>query len=263
MVRKRRVIYYSDLQNDEFSGDNIHPKTIDGNYKYLRENFISKIFHIFWYRMIGVPLAKLYMKFYFGHRIVNRERLKEAEETGYFMYGNHTHFLADALVPAIVNLPRAVFVIVHPNNVSMPVLGKITPYLGALPLPDNAEAGRQFVKAVEHKIKQRQCVMIYPEAHIWPYYTDIRPFADTSFHYPVKYSVPTFCLTNTYQKRKYIQHPRMVTYIDGPFYSDSNLPAKMQKQALRAQVYAKMKERALNNNVEVIRYVKKYHEKSE
>lgn len=82
------------------------------------------------------------MKIHFHHKIVNKKLLKKAKATGYFMYGNHTHFLADALVPTMVNMSKTVAVIVHPNNISMPFLGRITPYLGALPLPDDIEAGK-------------------------------------------------------------------------------------------------------------------------
>lgn len=256
MKKKEKVIYYKDELNDEFAGDNIVAKKIDASYVYLRDGFFGKAAHIFWYRIVAIPMAKVYMKIHFHHKIVNKKLLKKAKATGYFMYGNHTHFLADALVPTMVNMPKTVAVIVHPNNISMPFLGRITPYLGALPLPDDIEAGKNFVKAVEKRIENKYCVMIYPEAHIWPFYTDIRPFKDLSFRYPVKQGVPTFCLTNTYQKRKYSKKPKMVTYIDGPFYPDETLNTKEKKQKLRDDVYNTMKNRAKNSNVCMIRYEK-------
>ena len=96
--------------------------------------------------------------------------------------------------------------------------------------------------------------MIYPEAHIWPFYTGIRPFKDTSFRYPVQQKLPVFSLTNTYQKRRYSKKPKMVTYIDGPFYADASLPVRQQKKMLRDQVYEIMKKRAKNNTVVCVRY---------
>ncbi len=260
MSKKPSIIYYSNELEDEFAGDDITPKKIDGSYRYIRQDSWSKIGHVFWYRIVAIPLAKLYMKLYFHHKIVNKEVLKKAGEQGYFLYGNHTHFLADALIPTMVNMPKMVSVIVHPNNVSMPVLGRITPSLGALPLPDDAEAAKNFVKAIGAKIKQKECVMIYPEAHIWPYYTDIRPFKDTSFRYPVQYGVPSFCLTNTYQKRRFSKRPKIVTYLDGPFYGDEKKSAKEQKITLRNIIYDTMKRRAQFNEVFLIRYEKKAKE---
>lgn len=256
MNRKQKVIYYRDELRDEFSGDHIQAKKIDGGYKYIRDGFWGKLSHIFWYRIIAMPLARLYMKLHFHHKVINREVFKQAQGSGYYLYGNHTHFLADAVIPAVINRPIRVSVIVHPNNVSMPVLGKITPSLGALPLPDDREAARHFMQALEYHIGKRECVCIYPEAHIWPYYTDIRPFTDASFRYPVQQKVPVFCLTNTYQKRKTGKKPKLVSYIDGPFYPDESLSIKEQRKVLRNQVYAAMKERAGNNDMVLIRYEK-------
>ena len=80
----------------------------------------------------------------------------------------------------------------------MPVFGHVTPYLGALPLPDDREAMKHFLDEIAKKIEQDKCVMIYPEAHIWPNYTKIRPFTDSSFRYPVQLKSPVMCFTNTY-----------------------------------------------------------------
>lgn len=99
--------------------------------------------------------------------------------------------------------------------------------------------------------------MIYPEAHIWPYYTGIRNFKDSSFRYPAQLEVPVFCFTNTYQKRKWRATPRIVTYVDGPFYPDKGLSLREQKQQLHEKVIATMKERCKNSNVELIQYVRK------
>lgn len=256
MSKQPHIIYYEDELHDEFAGDHIEAKKIDASYRYIRDDFFGKASHIFWYRIIAIPLAWCYMKLHFHHKIVNKEVLREAKATGYFMYGNHTHFLADALIPTLVNRPKRVSVIVHPNNVSMPFLGKITPALGALPLPDDAVAARNFMKAVKLRAEQGDCVMIYPEAHIWPFYTDIRPFEDLSFRYPVSQNLPAFCLTNTYQKRRFSKRPKIVTYLDGPFWSGGGCSAKEEKKILRDRIYEKMRERAANNSVTVIRYEK-------
>lgn len=257
MGSQPKVIYYEDELNDEFSGDNITARKIDASYRYIRDDFFGKISHLFWYRVIAIPLAWCYMKLHFRHKIINKKVLKQAGKEGYFMYGNHTHFLADALIPTMVNMPKRVSVIVHPNNVSMPFLGKIAPALGALPLPDDAEAARNFRRAVKLRAEQGDCVMIYPEAHIWPFYTDIRPFKDLSFRYPIQQKRPAYCLTNTYQKRRFSKRPRLVTYIDGPFFAEDGLSVKEQKSSLRNQIYARMKERVQNNNMTIVRYVKK------
>lgn len=253
---KRDIIYYKDELKDEFSTAVIEPKVIDGNYKYIHKSLWKRFTHFFWYRMVATPLAFLYLKVYFGHKIINKKVIKQTKDTGCFLYGNHTHFMADALIPTMITTPKDTYVIVHPNNVSMAFLGRITPSLGALPLPDDAEAAKNFIQAVETRIKEKHVVTIYPEAHIWPYYTKIRPFENTSFRYPVKCKVPVYCFTNTYQKRRFRKIPRMVTYVDGPFYPDVQLSGTQQRENLRKQVYEIMVKRSKNSNIQMNQYIK-------
>ena len=252
---KRKIIYYKNELEDEFSTAQITPKTIDENYNYEGGPFFV-LGKLFFYEIIAKPLAFCFMKLKFGHKVVGKQLLKTAKKEGYFLYGNHTNDIADALIPSLSCFPKDVSVIVHPNNVSMPILGKITPYLGALPLPDDAKAARNFNKAIRHKIEKKYCVTIYPEAHIWPYYTKIRPFKDTSFGYPLKMDAKVFCFTNTYQKRRFRKTPKMVTYIDGPFSVDTSLTLKEQRESLRNQVFEAMCKAAGHSNAEMIQYIK-------
>ena len=254
--KEKKIIYYENELEDEFSKAQITPRKIDGAYRYLG-GMARKIGRVFWYRIIAIPLGTLFLKIKYHHKIVNKDVLKEAKGTGFFLYGNHTNAIADALIPTMICRPTGVYVIVHPNNVSMPVLGSITPSLGALPLPDDKEAMKNFQKALETLVGKKQCITIYPEAHIWPFYTGIRNYKDSSFRYPAQYHVPVFCFTNTYQKRKHGNTPQIVTYVDGPFYPDETMPVKKQKEYLHAQVMASMKNYCKNSNVELIQYVKK------
>ena len=255
-MKEQTVYYYKDELNDEFSSAKITPKHIGDDYKYIRSSFFDKIARFFWYRLIFTPAAKFYSTFIARQKIVNKRLLKKFKFTGYFLYGNHTHDLGDALTPHFTNFPKHNYVIVHANNVSMPFLGKLTPYLGALPLPDTKEAYKNFISAIKKRIKEKKCVIIYPEAHIWPYYTKIRPFGDVSFTYPQKLEVPVFCFTNTYHKRRFSKKPKVITYVDGPFYPNTDLSPKEQRKHLRDQVYECMCERAKTSTYEFVRYEK-------
>lgn len=264
MSKEIPVIYYHDELNEEFSTAEITPKVIDGSYNYDDSNISGKVGHVFWYRILVRPFAFLFLKLKYHHKIVNKDLIHQAEEQGFFIYGNHTNPVADAFIPTKVCYPRHAYVIVHPNNVSMPVLGRITPSLGAIPLPDDMDAARNFMKAIQLKIKQNKGVMIYPEAHIWPFYTKIRPFTDASFRYPVQLKTPVFSLTNTYIRRNNkSDKPQIVTYIDGPFFADKTLSAKEQKKQLRDQVYNAMVSRSASNNIELIKYIRAEEEKDD
>ena len=255
-MKNQQIIYYSDELNDEFSTIKIIPRKIDETYKYGDNSFMWNFLHVFWYNIVFKPATIFYFKFILGHKIIGREKLKSFKKKPYFLYGNHTNTACDPFIPSLLSKPNDIFVIVHANNVSMPFLGRINRYLGAVPLPDGLSATKNFMETIKLRISQNHPVCIYPEAHIWPYYTKIRPFTDLSFRYPVQYETATFCFTNTYQKRRF-RKPRIVTYIDGPFYADENLSSKEKKTKLRNMVYNTMVDRSKNNNVEIIKYIKK------
>ena len=153
--------------------------------------------------------------------------------------------------------PKRNHFIVNPENVSMKLLGNSIQLLGAIPIPNNKNGMKNFLETIEKRIKKGYSITIYPEAHIWPYYTKIRPFKAVSFKYPVQYNKPTFCMTNTYQSYgKNNDEIQIVTYIDGPFFANPSLTAQEQKQDLRDKVYNCMTNRSKNSNIEYIKYIK-------
>lgn len=257
MKIKHETITYRDELNDEFAFDSITPRKIGKDYVYVYKSLFKKFTRFFWYRLVAFPPAKIYLVLSQHHKIVNKHLIaRNARKTGCFIYGNHTHNMNDALIPTMVSFPKSVHVIVHPNNISMPVLGRITPSLGAIPLPDDRESTKNFMDCIDYRIKENKCLCIYPEAHIWPYYTKIRPFTSLSFRYPVQYNVPSFCFVNTYQKRRFSKMPKVVTYVEGPFWPDTNLSPKEQREDLRNRIYETMCRLAEHSNVELIKYVK-------
>jgi len=253
---KRKIIYYKDEQNDEFSLAKIEPKRIDASYIYGSRTLWKRFTHFFWYRIVAMPIAFIYTKLEFHHRIVNAEVMKPYRKSGYFMYGNHTQDIGDAFMPNMIEKCKDKYVIVHPNNVSIPVIGHVVPSLGGIPLPDDMAAHRNFTKIIEQRINEGAAIVIYPEAHIWPYYTHIRPFPDTSFHYPIKHGVPAFSFTNIYTRRGKSKKPQIVTYVDGPFFPDESLSPRDRRRELRDRIYGAMTERAKLSDYELIKYVK-------
>ena len=252
-----KTVYYTDERNDEFADDDIIPKVIDENYSYVDDSLGWRLRRFIAYRLVATPIAWLYCKIALHARFRNRKLLKQVKGQGCFVYGNHTQQIGDPFIPNILLFPRSVYVIVHPNNVSMPVLGRITPYLGALPLPSNLKAMRNFRQAVNTRVEQGNVMVIYPEAHIWPWHTGIRDFPATSMKYPVELDAPCFAMTTTYRKRLLGRKPRTVTYLDGPFWPDKDLPPRARAQALRDRIYETMVQRSRESDCQYIRYVKK------
>ncbi len=252
---KSRTYFYHDELNDEFAGSDITPVVIDEHWDYTHDSVRRKAAHVFWYYIVAKPLSKIFLKIHYGHRIVGREKLKPFKKQALFLYGNHTNNMADPFIPSMLFGLKPVYVVAHPDNVSIPKVGWIMKHLGALPIPGDKASMKNFLREIDVCTSEKACVMIYPEAHIWPFYTKIRHFKDTSFAYPVKEKCPVFCFTNTYQKRRFTSVPRIVTYVEGPFYADETLPQKEAKTKLRDEVYSAMVRDSLHSNVEVNKFI--------
>ena len=256
-MKEQQIIYYTDELNEEFSTAKIVPKKIDENYKYKHGviwNITSYIIQNFISMFIKVP----YQKIKFKLKYIGKEKLKKCKNEGYFIYANHTQAFADTFIPSVGIYPKRNFLIVNPENISMKGLGHLVEMLGAIPVPGNIEAMKKFLEIIEERVNNNCAITIYPEAHIWPYYTKIRNFKDVSFKYPIKWNKPAYCMTNTYQSYgKNNDKIKIVTYIDGPFFPDEGLSPKEAQKNLRDKIYNKMVERSKNSNIEYIKYIKK------
>lgn len=248
-----RIEYYTDMLKNEFSPTDIADHSVSPKYVYYSRSFWYKIKHFFWNKIVAWPVAFFHSKCRFSWKLVNKKVFKKAKHTSYFIYGNHTQQFFDAGMSKIIS-PHEAYVMVNPENLHIKGIGWLVRRLGALPVPSNIEQTKKFVKAVDEIVQDKKPIMIYPEAHIWPYSTIVRPFVATSFRYPVKYDVPTFCFTNTYHKRKNGK-VKIITYVDGPFYPNTDLPVKEQIQDLRDRVYQSMVERSKLSTHTFVKYL--------
>ena len=251
----KRQIFYTSEESDDFSPVSVNAKTIDKRYVYPhKKSALWRGFSTFVYRAIATPLAALYCKIKLGDKYIGRKKLRSVRG-GCFFYMNHTMLTGDALTPNVAVFPRRNYMIVHPDNVSLPIIGKITPMLGALPLPGDAGSARGFSVEISEIIRRGGSVTVYPEAHVWPYFTGIRNFPSASFSYPVRLGAPVFALTRTFS-RGIFGRVKSTVYIDGPFYPDPSMSAPMAREALADAVRSAMRERAALSTFAPIEYIK-------
>lgn len=248
-----RTVYYTDELNDEFSGVHREKVRVDADFKYNRHRILFGIFRAVIYKFLIRPFSMLYMKLVVHQTVVGREKLK-VEKGGYFLYANHTNMLGDAFNVCVIPRPKFAFAVVTPENLSGFGMETFMMAMGTLPVPTEYRGMKNFTAAVKEKAEAGHPVYVYPEAHIWPYYTGIRPFTSVSFNYPVMTGKPAYVATATYQKRRFSKKPRMTLYIDGPFYPDNDTPEIEKKTDLRNKVYNIMTERSQNSSYEYIRY---------
>jgi 1-acyl-sn-glycerol-3-phosphate acyltransferase len=200
--------------------------------------------------------ALLYCRFVLHVKMKNRSVLRQSQNTGYFLYANHTQPIGDAFMPVRVLSPKRAYIVASPANLGIPVLGPLLPLIGALPLPESIGGIKKLCNAIHLRIAQKSCVVFYPEAHVWPWYTGIRPFPTASFGFPVECDAPSYCMTTTYQKRDHRERPGITIYLDGPYYPDRSLPKMKRKEKLRDDIYRCMERNSLNSTYSYIQYRK-------
>ena len=249
-MKKEKTFYYKTLE-DEVEEQTLSEITIDQNYKYTSNNPFYKFFEFIYFNIVMKPVAFFICKLK-KVKWINKKALKQSKDTGYFIYGNHTNSVTDTFGPPIMSRKKPFF-IVNSKNLNLPFFKKSTKMLGALPLANTLSAQKNFIATIEQKINKKHPIVIYPEAKIWPCYTGIRPFKTTAFKYPVKFNVPCYSMTTTYQKTKRGKC-KIVIYIDGPFYPDTNLSIKENEIMLHDKIFETLTERAKNSNFETYKY---------
>lgn len=241
----KKTVYYSDSVNDDFAENSIKAKPVPADFPYAVKNPFWRISEFILYRAIATPVVWLIGKAGYGLKIKNRKAIKGLRG-GFYLYGNHTQNMMDAYTPSLIVFPKHAHIVVGPEAVSVPVLRRAVQLLGGIPLPGTAKGYRPFLEALGYRTKQGRVITVYPEAHIWPWFTGIRPFPDSSFAYPVRDGLPVVAFTTTFRKRKVFKNlwPKLTVTVSEPFYPDKTLSPREAKKKLRDCVFAFMCETA-------------------
>lgn len=258
--KEQKVVFYRDELNDDFAGNGIDTKKVPNDFKYINKNILFRINSFLLRYLFAVPLLWIANTFIFKPKIVNKKLLKSVKRKGYYVYSNHVLPYDPVILPVKTNPGKLMIIIAGPDLFSIhPFVTWLVKHFGAIPVPNqDATMCENFVNCLSYNVKRGKRVLIFPEAHIWPYYNGIRNFKAASFRYPVNDNAPVIVSTTTFKQRKGNRKPKPVIYLDGPFYPDQSLSAHEQIKELRNRVYETMKWRASQEgNFEYIKYVKK------
>jgi 1-acyl-sn-glycerol-3-phosphate acyltransferase len=236
------TIYYSDMLNDDFAQTKLkRPEVVDG-YKFKRTNPINNFFSAILYYCLAHPILSL---FCIGRGITfsGKKNLKELKGKGYYVYGNHTTEWDEIVYASYICWSRRVNIVGYSDTTTIPVVKHIARALGYLPLGNSIKNQRDLMYAMKFYLDKKQVIVIYPEAHVWPYYTHIRPFPAASFHYPAKFNAPIVPLVTVYKKRICKKFKPCIKIIIGkPIYPKSDFTPAQNKVYLHDECYKQMKE---------------------
>ena len=258
-----RVFYYTSEEDDPIKTKEQEHKekvSLPEGYNYLPKNPFARMYSEFIFFFFYV-FGQWYERHYWKLKIHGREKIKKAGKSGYLIYANHTNPFHDVFGPRLV-ADRKIYTIISPVNLKLPGVGPLLPHIGGIPLGTNEAEKKAMNEAVDYRLKKQNRVMvIYPEAHVWPYATKIRKFpaGGKSFKYAVRNNLPIFTMTTTYHRRKNSKRdfPRMEVYIDGPFFPDPKLSDSENQEMLAKKAYESMRKNAAKNTYEYFKYIKK------
>lgn len=256
--KEKKVFYYKDELNDDFAGTNIKTQCVDSNFKFIHRSILWRSVAFFLYYFVAYPLVFIYEKLILRVRFVNKKALRKYKKQAIFIYGNHTGFY-DAFTPNLIAHPHRNMIIVGPDTVSIKGLRTIVQMLGAIPIPNGVKELGKFIECVDYHVEKNASITVYPEAHIWPYYTGVRPFPDTSFSYPIKHNTPTFAFFTAYTKPRGLfscfRKANITVYVSEPIFPDAGLSERERRKNLCDKVYSFMLEKSKLSDYNVIEYV--------
>lgn len=250
--KKSKTIYWKDELNDDFDEVGLKRPSVPKRYRYLRRFHVSA-----WltYYLLAKPILGLYC-FFHGIRVKGKENLKKLKKTGYFLYSNHVAITDVFKFASYAIGAKRVNIIGYSDALSLKIIRPLIRGLGYLPIPDDLENMKKLKDAVHKLVDKKEIVLIYPEAHIWPYYTKIRNFKDVSFSYPAEFNKPVLPAV-TIWRGKQGKKPKQTIIFGKPIFPNPELTPLENKKFLHEQCLLEMKE--ISNKypqVEYIKYIK-------
>lgn len=252
----KRDTYTYESPTDDFVESSHQKYRIPPNHVWYRHGFLHSVYYYAVYTTFYLA-SVVYARLNLHVKIVNKKALKPYRHKAIFIYGNHTLPQGDIALTVLLNYPHKVSAIMSPANFGIPVIGPLLRRCDFLPVPKNHAQSAAFKEAMGQLVSERSSIAIYPEAHVWPYYTKIRPFSDRSFKYPPRYEVPAFVSTVTYQKRAFRNRPKVSVFVDGPFFPNANLDEEAQRAELAHRVHEVMEKRSRASSFEYRQYRKR------
>ncbi len=257
--KKTKTIYWKDELHDDFDEVGLSRPNVPEGYKYKRTNPINNFFSGILYHVIAKPVLGLYCLFK-GIKIVNKKELKKLKGQGAYIYSNHVAISDVFKFQSFVFFnKKRVNIIGYSDSLSMPIVRNLCRALGYLPLPLKGDLNNMvaLTESLDFYTKKGQFILIYPEAHIWPYYTKIRDFRSGSFIYPARSMSPVIPIVTIWRKPILGKKPKQTLVIGEIIYPKENKSIMENKDYLHKKCLEQMKEISSRyEQYEYITYIK-------
>ena len=244
MYYKHQMDYVYPDRCDQHMIDPKHIRDVvlDENYPYLQKSFKFRCQRVLtWVLLNGVVFWLLQLTH--GLRIHGKENLKknkEALKNGAVTIANHV-FKWDTLCVCKAVRPRLFYFPAWSGNLVGPD-GPLIRMAGGIPIPESIKAMKVFKAAMEEVLESKTWVHYFPEASMWYFYPDIRPFKKSAFQYAVRYNRPVVPMTFSFRPRKgitkwFTKKPFVNLTVGEPLFPDQELSPVAAAKELQEKAY--------------------------
>lgn len=173
---------------------------VDARYRFINRNIFFRIGSWLLFYIIAIPLLDIVSLLFFGLKIHGKKNLRYLKG-GAVTVTNHFHYLDSPMV-ACTLFPRKPLFATLKSNLEIPVVRRLIRLLGGVPIPESPKALHAFMESMRTQLLKGRIVHFYPEASLWPWHNELRPFRNGAFHLAVKSGVPVIPMVFTFRDSK-------------------------------------------------------------
>lgn len=251
--------YPSDPHGHMIAPKQVRKDNLNKDFPYYRNDFwynLGRVIIEFILIVVGVPY------FYLRYGLIvngkkNRKLLKKQIKKGAITICNH---IFDEDYPAIrcAMAPTMGYVSMWKNN-HLRRMGYIIRFSGSIPVPTNdASATISMMRGVDRCLQDGNWLHIYPEASMFYFYHEIRPFVDGTFLFSARNNKPIFPMAFSYRPAKGLYKlwkkkgaPLINLNFGEPIYPNPNLSFRESIKDLSERGYAAVKKLMEDNTPEI------------
>lgn len=171
---------------------------VDERYRFVNRNIFFRLGSALLFYVIAIPLLDIVSRLFFGLKIIGKKNMRYLKG-GAVTVTNHVHMLDSPMV-ACTLFPRKPFFATLKANFEIPVVRRLVRLLGGVPIPESPKALHAFMESMRVQLEKGRIVHFYPEASLWPWHDELRPFRNGAFHLAVKSGVPVLPMVFTFRQ---------------------------------------------------------------
>ena len=253
--------YPSDIHGHMIDPKQTRKDTLNKEYPYYRKDFWYNVGRVI-IEFILMTVGVIFVKLKFGLKVYNKENRKVLKKMikkkeGVITIANHIYD-EDYVTIRTAMVPHMGYISMWKNN-HLRRIGWMIRLSGSIPVPkEDSSATLSMMRGVDKCLQDGNWFHIYPEASMFYYYEDVRPFVDGAFVFAVRNNKPVVPLAFSYRPCKGIHKlwkkkgaPLINLSFGEPIYPDLSLPMREAVSDLNQKCHAAVKKLMEDNTPEI------------